>query len=170
MGVFRDCVTRNNRREPDGFDNILVGSAFYVSSQNFGDQAGYNIGFLVLDRCKVLSNFIDNSSNPGNTNSGIGVMVNEGKSIISNSVIADNYFIGTATNWSYGIGIEIFNGSITLINSTVSGNQGFTGNYGSGLIVNNNWNGFDQFSRDVIILNSIIADNAPTGNQYIFII
>jgi len=135
----------------------IPGGAFRVTSQNFGSEAGVNIGVLVLDRSKVLSNFLDNTDTGGMgvELKGAGIRVDEARAIIRNSLIADNYFTGTSTNWSRGAGISVYNGSIALINSAVSGNEGFTGNYGSGLIVNNDIDGFQHFSRDIIILNSI---------------
>jgi hypothetical protein len=121
----------------------------------------------VLDRSKVLSNSIYDITPQGYQwgIKGAGIRVNEAWAIINNSLIAGNYFAGTSTSVSHGAGISVSNGRISLINSTVSGNQGFTGNYGSGLMVNNSLNDFDEFSRDVIILNSIIADNNPSTDQ-----
>ena len=115
VGVFRDCVIRNNSRE---FDLVDHGGAFRVASQDFG-SSNYNLGVLVLDRSKVLSNSIYDITPQGYQwgIKGAGIRVNEAWAIINNSLIAGNYFAGTSTSVSHGAGISVSNGSCLLYTS-----------------------------------------------------
>jgi uncharacterized protein YkvS len=105
------------------------------SAQNQGGGVWNSSGTITINNSNI-------SSNTANNNGG-GLLNNNGTVTISNSAIADN-FAGTD-----GGGINN-NGSLTLTESTISGN---TADQGGGL---------NNLSGTAIITNTTIADNLVT--------
>ena len=62
-GIFRDCVVRNNRHEANGddlgFGSFVHAGGFHVQSVNYCCPEETYHAKLLLDRCKVVSNYID---------------------------------------------------------------------------------------------------------------
>tara|TARA_B100002049_G_scaffold28792_1_gene18962 strand:+ start:594 stop:1127 length:534 start_codon:yes stop_codon:yes gene_type:complete len=103
-GIFRDCVIRNNRHEANG-DNLGYGSdinagGIFVQTDNYCCPEETYHGKLLLDRCKVVSNYIDYSGaiSPYDCHPrGAGIFAQSADISIRNSLIADNYFTGSNT-------------------------------------------------------------------------
>jgi len=157
VGIFRDCIIRNNRNYYPGTNSGWVEGGGFSVRGNPGSA-------LYLDRCKVVSNNVDNSGNDVVTQ-GAGIAVGqECTARIRNSLIADNYFTGF-NSWSRAAGISVDNSKLTLINTTITGNVGFINTLGSGL---NLANYYVDPETEVIILNSIVAGNTPNFLQLDF--
>jgi len=173
-GIFRDCVIRNNRHEANG-DDLGYGSdinagGFFVNSLNYCCPEATYRGKLLLDRCKVVSNYIDYTG-PSNSGyncypRGAGIFTADADIRIRNSLIADNYFTGSNTCGSGVAGLDGVNSEITLINSTITGNQGYSGDQSpSGFRANNYYYDDVDYDTKTIIFNTIIAGNTPSSFQ-----
>ena len=154
-------------------------SGGYNASTNTNDVlngAGiYNAGQLTIERCVVANNEIQGCSSCGTSGDGAGIF-NSGTLVISNSHIKDNTnFLPNAFNGGSvrGGGIANIGGSLTLVNSTLSGNIGSGGglyNAGTAYISNSTVrdqpeNGITQVAGILTLLNSTISGNGDVTSS-----
>lgn len=84
------------------------------------------------------------------------------RATISRSTISNNLAAGPVGGDADGGGIEVYNGTLTLVNSTVSGNRVAASGYSSGGAL---WIGgyADRLPSRATLINSTLAGNSATG-------
>ncbi|MDY7077577.1 MAG: tandem-95 repeat protein [Chloroflexota bacterium] len=103
----------------------------------------YNAGTLTVNNCTV----INNTHTGGGGSGGGGGITNGGILTVTNSTIADN----SNANVLYGSGVDDYRGTVTIINSTISGNSG----NGNGAVL--------TFEGTITLINSTIVSNTSNG-------
>ena len=154
---------------------ITNGHVTSASSNNFGGGV-YNSGTLSLTECAVSSN----SATGGNGNFGGGIWNEVGHALtLTRSTVSGNSISGGSGNRDGG---GVYNrGTLTIVNSTISGNTAASGAIGGGLgtdtgsvtIVNatvaNNTagagGGLAIFSGGLNLKNTIVGDNIGTSSD-----
>ncbi len=160
--VINDCVI---------FDNSVVNSGSWSNGGGI-----YNAGTTTISRTTISAN--GTTATSGNVAGGGGIY-SSGRLVIENSTLSGNAAAGGTNN--YGGAIWNYNGILTLINSTVSGNAVAATGFGGGIanyfaileiynttIARNSasLNGGGVFNQQstLFAINSIISGNSAPNN------
>lgn len=136
-------------------NNATVVISGLTITGGIGNGGGvFNAGTLTLNSCAVNGNRAGDPTNGGGTGAGIWNYTS-GKLTLNRSTVSDNSVYGNSSyNPSRGGGIANY-GTLTLINSTVSGNSASEGAGGG---ISNTLSG-----STLTLKNSTIAGNTVTG-------